>query len=243
MNRFLIPLPVIVALLSGAPVAAQSSASQPPSRTITVSAGVDVPAVPDRAVVQLGVQTRASNAQTAMAQNNTVMTQVITALKGLGIPDNQIQTSSLSLSPVYSNPPPQNPPVEPQLIGFDAANTVTVELSTLTSDLTKLGPAIDAAVAAGANQIQSISFSVADDERYRLTALQQAGALAKAKAQALATGLGVTLGDVDAAVEGNFQATPIYNGGVSAPSASPAVPVLPGQILLHTDVQVRFTLK
>jgi uncharacterized protein YggE len=238
MNRLLCSLPVVAVLLAGAPVAAQN-AVQSPSRTLTVSAGADVAAVPDRAVVQLGVQTRASNAQMAMAQNNTLMAQVIAALKQLGIPDNQLQTSSVSLTPVYSSPPPQNPPVEPQLIGFDASNIVIAQLT----DLTKVGPAIDAAVGAGANQIQSIAFQVANDEPYRLTALQQAGALARAKAQALATGLGVTIGDVDAAVEGSFTATPVYNGGVAAPSASPAVPVLPGQIILHTDIQVRFTLK
>jgi uncharacterized protein YggE len=242
MNRFLIPLPLLAALLAAAPAGAQTPvtpASELPSRTITVAAGVDVQAVPDRAVVQLGVQTRASNAQMAMAQNNTAMAQVVAALKQVGIPDNNLQTSSINLSPVYSNPPPQNPPIEPQLIGFDASNSVTAELS----DLTKVGPAIDAAVAAGANQIQNISFRVANDEPYRLTALQQAGALAKAKAQALAAGLGVTLGDVDAAIEGSFQVTPIYSGGGASSTASPSVPVLPGQIVLHTDVQVRFTLK
>jgi uncharacterized protein len=238
MNRWLLPLPIVAVLLAGAPVAAQTTVPSP-ARTITVSAGADVPAVPDRAVVQLGVQTRASNAQMAMAQNNTLMAQVVAALKQLGIPDNQLQTSSVTLMPVYSDPPPQNPGAQPQLIGFDASNIVIAQLT----DLTKVGPAIDAAVAAGANQIQSIAFQVANDEPYRLTALQQAGALARAKAQALATGLGVTIGDVDAAVEGSFQATPVYNGGVAAPSASPAVPVLPGQIILHTDIQVRFTLK
>jgi uncharacterized protein YggE len=238
MNRFVLPLSVLAVLLAGAPAMAQTTAPTP-SRTITVSAGADVAAAPDRAVVQLGVQTRASNAQTAMAQNNTLMQQVITALKALSIPDNQLQTSSVTLTPVYSNPPPQNPSGQPQLIGFDASNIVIAQLT----DLTKVGPAIDAAVAAGANQIQSIAFQVANDEPYRLTALQQAGTLARAKAQALATGLGVTIGDVDAAVEGSFTATPVYNGGVAAPSASPAVPVLPGQIILHTDVQVRFTLK
>jgi len=240
MHRFLLPLSVVASLFAVAPVAAQSTPTTGlPSRTITVSAGVDVKAVPDRAVVQLGVQTRASTAQAAMAQNNDAMAKVVTALKQLGIPDNNLQTSSINLSPVYNNPPPQTPPLEPQLIGFDASNTVTAELT----DLTKVGPAIDAAVAAGANQIQSISFSVADEDPYRLLALQQAGAKAKAKAQALATGLGVTLGDVDAAIEGSFQVIPIYSGGGATPTASASVPVLPGQIVLHTDVQVRFTLK
>src|SRR5436309_71820 len=106
MRRFLLPMSLLVSLFAGGPVAAQTPvtpATELPSRTLTVSAGADVPAVPDRADVTLGVQTRASTAQAAMLQNNDAMAKVVAALKALGIPDANLQTSSINLSPVYNN--------------------------------------------------------------------------------------------------------------------------------------------
>src|SRR6266851_3851449 len=103
-------LPLIALLVPAAlaPAAAQVSqtAATVPSHTITVTGSADVKAVPDQAVVQLGVTTRASTAQAAMAMNNAAMNQVVAALKQLGIPDTNIQTSSVSLNPIYNQPPP-----------------------------------------------------------------------------------------------------------------------------------------
>lgn len=217
----------------------QPGTASPPSHTITVAGSADVRAVPDEAIVQLGVTTRASTAQSAMAQNNAAMAQVVAALKQLGIPDVNIQTSSISLNPIYNQPPPQNPSAAPQLAGFEASNSVSVTVM----DLTKIGPAIDAGVTAGANQIQGISFQLSNPQPSQLMALQQAGMQARAKAQALATSLGVTLGSVDAILESGAQSTPIAPG-VAAPAVGGATPtpVLPGQIDVHAEVIVRFLI-
>src|SRR5437763_823228 len=89
------------------------------------------------------------------------------------------------------------------------------------------GPGAGPGAAAGANQIQGISFQIADDQPYRLMALQQAGGRARAKAAAIAAGLGVTLGDVDAAAE-STQTTPVYAAPALAVGGAPSTPVLPG---------------
>jgi uncharacterized protein len=232
-----IPLVAFWFLTPLGPAKAQTTAP----RTMTVSGSADVRAVPDRAMIQLGVTSRASNAQAALAQNNDLMGKVVAALKQLGIPDTDLQTSYVNLSPVYNNPPPQDPPVPPQLIGFEANNVLAARLS----DLTKLGPAIDAAVNAGANQIQGISFELSDEEPFRLNALQQAGAQARAKAGALAAGLGITIGDVETVSESGVQVVPVGRGVAPVPSGavSTPTPVLPGEIVVHADVQVQFSLK
>lgn len=217
------------------PAGAQTTV--PPS--LTVSGSADVRAVPDVGMVQLGVTSRASTAQAAMAENNDLMGKVVVALKQLGIPDTDLQTSYINLSPIYSNPPPRDPPLQPQLIGFEADNVLVARLT----DLTKLGPAIDAAVTAGANQIQGISFGLSDEEPFRLTALQQAGAQARAKAGALALGLGITLGSVETVTESGVQVTPVGRGVAPAPAVSTPTPVLPGEMVVHADVQVQFLIK
>jgi uncharacterized protein len=234
-----LPLAALLLLAPLAPARAQTTI-QP--RTMSVSGSADVRAVPDVGMVQLGVTSRASNAQTAMAKNNALTAQVVAALKQLGIPDTDLQTSSINLSPIYNNPPPANPPLEPQLIGFEADNTLVARLT----DLTKLGPAIDAAVGAGANQIQGISFALSDEEPFRLSALQQAGAQARAKALALAVGLGIALGDVETVSESGVQVVPVGRvavPGVSTGAVSTPTPVLPGEMVVHADVQVQFLIK
>src|SRR5262249_59205960 len=119
-----------------------------------------------------------------------------------------------------------------RLIGFRASNVLAAELT----DLTKVGAAIDAGIGAGANQVQGISFGLADDLPFRLQALRTAGARARVKAEALAAGLGVTLGLVEAAPEAGFQVTPLNERGPAAVST----PVLPGGLVVHGDIQVGY---
>lgn len=231
-------IPMVAFLLSPSLTPARA-AETTETHSLAVTATAQVRAVPDMAVLQLGVTTRGSTAQEAMAKNNAAMNQIVDALKKLGIPDNQLQTSYINLSPVYSNPPPRDPPIAPQLIGFEASNV----LAAMLTDLTKLGPAIDVSVAGGANQIQGISFQLSDDQPFKLKALQAAGARARAKAEALAAGLGVTISSVETASEAEVQVTPV-NRGVAAPSAADGgVPVLAGELIVQAQVQVQFAIK
>lgn len=230
--RRVAPVSVLTALLLSTamfPVQAQTA----PSRTITVTASAEVEAVPDRAELQLGVRIRAATAQAAMTQNNTAMTAVITALKGAGVPEADLQTSFVRLQPIY-NSPAEGATTPPQLVGFEATNVVRAALS----DLTKVAAAIDAGVTAGANEVLGIGFRLVNEDQVRQNALRQALSRARPKAEAAAAALGVTLGDVDAVVE----LTP----GVAAYDAAAiggAVPVLPGTVTLRVDAQVRYTIR
>jgi uncharacterized protein YggE len=234
-------LPLVAFLLQPSLSLAQAADATPPP-TMTVTASAEVRAVPDMAIVQLGVDTRGSTAQEAMAKNNALANQIVDALKKLGIPDNQLQTSYINLSPVYSNPPPRDPPLAPQLIGFEANNVLAAELIGL-DQLAKLGPAIDASVAGGANQIQGISFQLSDDQPFRLKALQAAGARARAKADALAAGLGVTISSVASASEAVVQISPVNRGATAPAPADNGTPVLPGELIVQAQVQVQFAIK
>jgi uncharacterized protein len=244
---YLLPL---VALALQAPLA-PARADAGDSHTLTVTGVAEVRARPDRALIQLGVQTRADTAQAAMAQNNVVMNKIIDALKTLGVPDQSrdetVQTSYISLSPIYTQPPqtdPRLPPPPPVLAGFEASNVVALDLVVEPNGASKVGPALDAATAAGANQIQGISFRLANEQQAKLQALQQAGAQARAKADALAMGLGIAIGAVDAASEVSYQVTPVDRAVAPAPAdGGTSTPVLPGELIVQAQVQVRFTLK
>ncbi len=111
------------------------------------------------------------------------MNRVIAALKRAGIADRDIQTSNLSLNPVYADMSRQPvSPLEqqiPRIIGYQVNNQVTVRQR----DLANFGKTIDTLVAAGANQVNGPSFSMDEPDG----ALDEARVDAMTKARARAS--------------------------------------------------------
>ena len=75
------------------------------------------------------------------------MTRVVAALKKLGIADADIQTTILSLQPIYDYSANTNPP---RLTGYTLANSVSVTVR----NLDNVGDAIDNSLAAGATTLR-----------------------------------------------------------------------------------------
>ena len=130
----------------------------------------------------------------------------------------------------------------PRITGYRASNEVSVELS----DLAKVGPAIDAAIGAGANRVVGVSFHLQDDLEVRRRALGQAIREAQQKAETMAAALGVPLGPVLEVQEGGVSVQPIrYPQGAAmmrSQAASSATPVQPGRITVRASVQIRYRL-
>src|SRR5690606_33802017 len=94
---------------------------QPETPTLNLSSYGEVRAAPDKAMITFGVQTEATTAAEAMAQNRARMNQVMQALGRAGIEERFIQTSGLNLQAQYDYQ--QNEP--PRLRGYQATNRVT----------------------------------------------------------------------------------------------------------------------
>jgi uncharacterized protein YggE len=122
--------------------------------TLNLSAYGESRVAPDMATINLGVIGEAPTAAAALSANSTKMNKVMAALKKGGIAERDIQTSGLNLNPQYVYQ--QNEP--PRLTGYQASSQVTITVR----DLAKLGPAVDATVGAGADQVNGISFGLAD---------------------------------------------------------------------------------
>src|SRR6516225_9827628 len=135
----------------------------------TVGHGV-VTVVPDEATISAGVRTTGSTAQAALAANAAAMGKVIAALKKVGF--ETIQTQEVSLYP-------QTGP-KGGVTGYVAQNTVSV-----TAAIADAGRLIDAAVGAGANNVDGPMLGVSIQGRLYREALEKAVVDAKAKAQAL----------------------------------------------------------
>jgi uncharacterized protein YggE len=163
------------------------------SKTITVTGNGSVTTIPDRAGFDFTVESRASTAKAALAQNSAAAAAVVAAVKNAGVADADIQTSQVSLSP-------QTNQAGTQIIGYTASNSISVK-----STIAKAGSIVDAAVGAGADGVSGPSLSISDQDAQYRDALKKAVAAAHAKAQALADAGGLTLGGVQTIVEGAAQ--------------------------------------
>jgi uncharacterized protein YggE len=209
---------------------------QPLPRTITVSGTGRVTLTPDIAYINIGVHSQDVSASVAMSANNTSAQAVMDAIKAAGVAEKDIQTTNFS---VY---PQQQYDTSGRMTGiiYMVDNTVYVTVR----DLTKLGGLLDASVRAGANNINSISFDVAD----KTAALSQArtAAVADARKQAgeLTGATGVSLGDVQT-ISYSDSSAPITVQYARADLAAGggSVPVQSGSMEITTTVTIVYLIK
>jgi len=202
------------------------AAQTPASIQATGSATITVK--PDQATLTVGVVTQATTAQQAADMNASQADAMIKALQGVLGSAGTIQTISYSLSARYTNN-------GATIVGYTASNTVLVTAT----NLSLIGPLIDAGNQAGANSIGGPSFGLQNDEPQRSQALAAAAKQALAHAAAIASGFGAKTGAVLAAQEGSSM-TPIFNGASGAGSV--ATPIQTGTVTVSATVTVTVAL-
>ena len=150
---------------------------------LDVSATGEVIRVPDLAVINAGVVTRAATAGGAIQQAATRMARVREALRQAGIADRDIQTSNISLEPQYTYA--NNQP--PKLNGYAATNQLSIRFR----DIENTGKILDALVKEGANQISGPNLTIDKPEVALDEARGKAVAAARARADLYARSLGM----------------------------------------------------
>jgi len=216
---------------------AQSAPNTPAMRTIEVDGSGETRTSPDTADLDLAIETHAKTAEEAANRNSALAAKVIDALKSKLGNKGKITTGGYSLNPEYD----QRPSQKPTIIGYNAQNTVTVN----TGALDLVGPLIDAAIAAGANRVNSLNFSIKDDTKARTEAIAVATRDAHAQADALASALGVKLGKVlKATTVSEARPIPMRQTGMAmAMSARAATPVEPGELTVPATVSLTFEIE
>lgn len=230
-------LVVAVAAMSAhaGPAAAAPTTSDPATHTISVSGTGKVTVIPDVARVNLGVTITQPSVKAARASAAQAMTDIVAAIKALGIADADIQTTGLSLYPQYANGSPT------RVAGYTISEQVQVTIR----DLDKAGDVVDTATAKGATDVNGISFELDDPVKAQNDARAAAVTAARASAQAMASAASVTLGAV-VSITDSSPASPIYygyGGFKGAPvAADVATPVQPGTQDLSAMVTVVFEI-
>ncbi|ANL35145.1 MULTISPECIES: SIMPL domain-containing protein [Rhizobium] len=226
-------------LAAAAPAMAQEA--KPREAVISVTGDGESSVAPDMAIVTLSVVKQAKTAREALDENNKAMKDVLDALKSGGIAERDLQTSGFSIQPQYNYPQPvDGQQQQPQLIGYQTINAVTVRLR----DLAKLGQVIDQSVTLGINQGGDIQFTNDKPEAAIEEARKDAVAEAVKKAKTLSEAAGVKLGRIIEINENEPRPLPqpAYRATMMK-EADAAVPVQAGETTYNVSVTVTFAIE
>lgn len=208
--------------------------SGPP--TVSTSGTAEATVSPDRATIHVAVQTQASTAAAAAADNAKITRAVLDTLRALGLSKDQTGTLGYSVMPQYSYDKGKA-----HLNGYEAQNTVKVEVKVIT----EVGRLVDAALGAGANNISSLQFTATNQDSARRDALRRATAQAKGDAEAIASALGTTLGPAleltTEAPERRVYPMPAFRLQAAAAAPEPT-PIDAGPITINVTVHGRWQL-
>jgi hypothetical protein len=210
-------------------------------RTILVTGQGEVTGAPDLAIVAVAVETTAPKAADAVNENATRSANVAAALKALIEKDDKLTTTRYSLDPRYE-PVKPGQPSEPRITGYVAHNEVQVE----THKIDGVGTLIDAAIAAGANHVSSLQFTLSNRNEPLRAALEKAGAEARAQAESVAKALGVKLkGVVSATTSTAPVVQPRFFEGraMAAMEVRPPTPIEPGTVSVSANLQVMYEIE
>lgn len=224
----------ILAALVAFGLASRSEAEQG-TRVITVVGEGQVEAVPDMAMITLGVTHEASEAVEAMEQVSQRTANILDRLTTLEVDPTDVQTSRFSLNPVWSNRN-SSTGARPEISGFAASNAVTVRVRELTS----LGQILDAVIADGANTFNGLQFLVQDPKPLQDEARRRATADAMDRAAQLAKAAGVTLGSVQSISELGGGAQPVRME--MAAMRDGGVPIAAGEVSMTASVSMVFEI-
>lgn len=154
--------------------------------TITVQGYGSVKVDSDQAGINLGVREVADEIMTAQTRVNEKISAIVEALKAMGVAEDAISTNGLGIYPNYNYDEGET------ISGYTAYNNIYVTVS----DVNNTGAYIDAAFAAGANNLDYVDFSATDTEAAAAQALTLAVSSAKDKAKVIADAAGVKLGSI-----------------------------------------------
>ena len=237
----------VVALIGGAAGVGSTAAEaqqpgglggSPAAPQIVVSGSGEARVRPDRAIINIGVYSRATTAAAAARDNARRQQAIVDTLKSLGFTDDQISTVNYNVHPEMRHVPQTG---RQEVIAYSVGNTVRVDVR----HLDQVATAIDASLAKGANQIHGLDFYVFDADEPRRRALSRAIERARLDAEAMARAAGGSLGALLEMSTG-FNPTPVMRHQLEmatagrAAQADIATPIQPGEEMLRAVVLTRW---
>lgn len=184
----LYPLALALAVLA-APLAQAQTPAEPSHRHVAVSGQGEVAVLPDRARVRMGVTQVSPDLLAAETKVNTVVRAFLTEARALGLKDEHVNTTGVSIQPEYVWDEKER---NNRLVGY----RVSRDIEALITDLGKLGDVMLRATKVGVNQVQPPQLESSKAREVQQQALVKAAQDAQARAKLLAETLGMKLGAV-----------------------------------------------
>lgn len=232
---------VLAAVLLVFSVAGTNLAAAAEPNTIAVSGMAEQEVAPDMAYIDVGINVRADDAETARTQEAQIASQIRRALLGLAITDNDLQNTSYYLYQEYKVD--RNGVRTADKYVLDSSIKVTVK------DLDKLSQVIDNVVEAGATNISNITYALSTQNIIQRQLLATAVENARDKAAVVANAGSRTLGNMLSADINSFDGGTIVAYGANKLRSTTnlaedgvATKLSPGKIKLNARVQVVFSL-
>jgi uncharacterized protein YggE len=211
--------------------AALAQIAQGTQRTIRASGDAQISVAPDMARVQVAVVTRAATADEASAANATRTTAVINAIRQIIGATGEVRTAYYNVTPYSEGNPPRQ-------AGFQVTNSVAATVY----NIGLAGRVVDAAIAAGANRVDTVSLGLRDDDPVVVQALRAAGQRARARAEAIAQGLGLAIGRVLHADEGATVRPVVAVERTALGAAAASTPIEAGTLTVSAAVTVEYEI-
>ena len=206
--------------------------------TMTIHGQGEIAVTPDMATLQLGVVTEAETAGAALAANSADLAAVLDTLGTAGIEARDIQTSQLSIHPIWSDHTSNiSQGGDRQITGFTATN----ELSVRVRDLEKLGDVLDAVTAQGANTMRGLSFGLSDPDPVTEEARLAAVADAQARATLLAGAAEVEIVGIHRIEDSTGRMSPAGRAEFGM-LARDAVPIAEGEVTVSATVTIIYEI-
>lgn len=202
---------------------------------ITVTGEGRVFAIPDMAILTMGASAEAPTAKEAMDQASAITSAILDQLTAFDVAPRDMQTSDLSLSPVWSNRPQSD--TQPRIVGYQASNRLTVRIR----DLDQLGAVLDAVLSDGANRLGGLQFTLSDPKPMTDEARRLAVKDAREKAALYADAAGIVLGDLVSLNENGIR-MPRPEMMSMARAADAGVPIAEGETELRAGVTLVYEI-
>ncbi len=196
-------------------------------------------AVPDVAILSLGIESEAMTVAQAQNAAAEAMNNVMKALTGNGVQEKDIQTTQFSVYPVRRWVEEEK---REEIIGYRVTNMVIAKIR----EISKAGTIIDAVTIAGGDltRVNDISFTVDDPKPYYGEAREKAVQDAVAKAKQIAQAAGIKLGKPLYISEVNvYVPQPMsFKGYAESNAPVPPTPISPGELEITLTVQVVYEI-
>lgn len=223
---------LMAALGVGWGVAFSQEVPRIPLLYVTGEAQLKVP--PDLVIATLGVATEAKSVAEAREQNAVHMQAVIEAVKKLGVAPRDISTTRFTVTPQYEFGEKRNP----RIVGYNVSNQITVKLEAIET----ISELLDAALAAGANTVGNLNFTVKDPRALRSATYDEAVRDARSKAEALAKAAGIRLGDIHLLRESSGSVMPMRREIPMLTASKAETPIESGEVTVQVTVEMQFEI-